>query len=315
MGDAMPSIWVELLGAQVRFGGCTYPGRYLEAGSPDAEPLILLHGSGGHVENFSRNLMPYAQHFHVFALDCVWHGLGPQPPFNPELIPAYVEQVVDFLDWQGIAAAHVEGQSMGGWTAQRLAFAHPQRLRKLVLTTAQGFKLAPPPGSEPAASTPSRATGARQMAYLEDPSWENIRRRMLPLLARPERLPDELIAVRQKLYSNPATNASLRQVVQHYMGGPELPSQRHLMTEAELARIAAPTLVYWGEQNMVPPAMGERLAAAIPGAQYYCAADTGHWAQFEHANEHNRVVLRFLTGDQALEPLPVDEGEEIGARR
>ncbi len=310
----MASIWVDLLGAQVRFGGRKYPGRYLEAGSPDAEPLVLLHGSGGHVENFSRNLMAYAQHFHVFALDCVWHGLGPQPPFDPALIPTYVDQVVDFLDWQGIDRANVEGQSMGGWTAQRLAYEHPERLRKLVLTTAQGFRLKPPPGAEPAAPAPSRNTAARQLAYLDDPSWENIRQRMLPLLANPARLPDELIAVRQKLYRNPATNASLRQVVQHYMGGPELPSQQYVMTETELGQITAPTLVYWGDHNMVPPAMGERLAQAIPGAQYYCAADTGHWAQFEHANEHNRVVLRFLVGDPTLEPLPVAEGEEIGTR-
>lgn len=307
----MPSLWVSLMGAQVRFGGRKYPGRYLEAGSSEAEPLILLHGGGGHVENFAYNIIPFAQHFHVFALDCVWHGLGPQPPFNPELIPTYMDQVLDFMDWQGIDAAHIEGQSMGGWTAQRLAYHHPQRVRKLVLTTAQGFRLEPPAGAA-TATTPSRATGQRQLEYLNNPTWENIRQRMVPLLARPERLPDELIAVRRKLYMNPATNASLKLFVQHYMGGPELPSQRHLMTEAELAQIKAPTLVYWGDKNMVPPAMGERLAAAIPGAQYYCAADTGHWAQFEHADEHNRVVLRFLTGDPTLEPLPIEEQETVG---
>lgn len=59
------------------------------------------------------------------------------------------------------------------------------------------------------------------------------------------------------------------------------------------------------------PAMGERPAAAIPGAQYYCAADAGHWAQFEHADEHNRVVLRFLTGDAGLEPLSVAEDTPV----
>ena len=307
----MASIWVELLGAQVLHGGRKYPGRYIEAGSPDAEPLILLHGSGGHVENFARNIIPYAQHFHVFALDCVWHGFGPQPPFNPELIPTYVDQVVDFLDWQGIGSAHVEGQSMGGWTAQRLAYHHPELVRKLVLTTAQGFRLQPLPGAD-AASVPSRATGARQLEYLDNPNRENIYKRMVGLLARPERLTDELIETRMKIYSHPPTNASLRLVVQHYMGGPELPSQQHLMTETELAQITSPTLVYWGDKNPVPPAMGERLAAAIPGAQYYCGADTGHWAQFEHPDEHNRVVLRFLTGDATLEPLSMEEPAPVG---
>ena len=302
----MATIWVNLMGAEVRYGGRKYPGRYVEAGSPTAEPLILLHGSGGHVENFSNNIIPFAQHFHVFALDCVWHGYGPQPPFDPELIPTYVDQVVDFMDWQGIDAAHVEGQSMGGWTAQRFAFHHPDRLRKLVLTTAQGFRLKPLPGAD-TPSVPSRATAVRQLEYLDDPSPENIRKRMVGLLARPERLTDELIATRMKIYRHPPTNASLRQVVAHYMGGPELPSQKHLMTEKELAQIKAPTLVYWGEKNMVPPPMAERLAAAIPGARYYCAADAGHWAQFEHPDEHNREVLRFLTGDATLEPQAIED--------
>jgi 2-hydroxy-6-oxonona-2,4-dienedioate hydrolase len=307
----MASIWVELLGAQVRHGGRKYPGRYLEAGSPEAEPLLLLHGGGGHVENFSRNVIPYAQHYHVFALDCVWHGLGPQPPFNPELIPTYMDQVLDFLDWQGIDSAHIEGQSMGGWTAMRFAYHHPDRVRKLVLTTAQGLRLAPLPGAETPAA-PARSGGGNAAAYLDNPNWENIRQRMVGLLARPERLTDELIATRIKLYSNPPTNASLRLFNQYYQGSPDLPSQRHLMTEAELSQITAPALVYWGDHNRVPPPVGEQLAAAIPGAQYYCAEDTGHWAQFEHANEHNRLVLRFLTGDSALEPLPVEEEEAVG---
>jgi pimeloyl-ACP methyl ester carboxylesterase len=153
--------------------------------------------------------------------------------------------------------------------------------------------------------------GARQMTYLENPNWENIRQRMVGLLARPERLPDELIAARQKIYSYPPTNASLRLVNQNYLGA-DLPSSKHLMTETELAQIKAPTLVYWAENNMVPPVMGERLAAAIPGAQYYCALDTGHWAQFEHPDEHNRVVLRFLTGDPTVEPLSIEDEVAVG---
>src|SRR5215472_10133278 len=162
----MESTWLSLLGAQVSFGGNRYPGRYLEAG--EGEPLILLHGGGGHVENFSRNVIPYARHFHVYALDCVWHGLGPQPPFNPELLPTYVDQVLDFMGWKGIDAAHIEGQSMGGWTAMRVAAFHPRRVRRLVLTTAQGFKLRPLPGEEPRQTTPNARAGSRNLEYLRN---------------------------------------------------------------------------------------------------------------------------------------------------
>ena len=312
----MPSIWVGLMGAQVLHGGNRYQGRYVEAGS--GEPLILLHGQGGHVENFCRNIMPFARHFHVYALDCVWHGSGPQPPFNPELIPTYVDQVLDFMDWKGIESAHFEGQSMGGWTAMHIALEHPERTRKLVLTTAQGFVLHPEPGGkakpgEEVGGLPGADVLKPFVSFLENPTQENIRLRLERLLARPELLPEEMVDVRRKIYTNPVMNRSLLQVVKQYMGGPGSEPQKHLLTETELARIKAPTLVYWSERNPVPPPAGELLAAAIPGAKHHLVADTGHWAQFENADEHNRVVLRFLTGDDKLE-LP-EESEEAGAAK
>ena len=51
-------------------------------------------------------------------------------------------------------------------------------------------------------------------------------------------------------------NSQVRKVVASYMGSPDLPSQAFVMTEQELSQIKAPTLVYWGEKNMVPPPMG-----------------------------------------------------------
>ena len=78
---------------------------------------------------------------------------------------------------------------------------------------------------------------------------------MSGLLANPNRMPDEMIAIRQMIYSNPVTNRSLEQVNRAYMGDPTLPSQRHVLTERELAQIKAPTLVYWGDKNKTPPAL------------------------------------------------------------
>jgi 2-hydroxy-6-oxonona-2,4-dienedioate hydrolase len=37
-----------------------------------------------------------------------------------------------------------------------------------------------------------------------------------------------------------------------------------------------------------------RLSQQVRNGRFHCAADTGHWAQFESAAEHNRVVSAFL---------------------
>ena len=52
----MNTIWVDLLGAQVHYVGKKYRTRVIEAGS--GEPLLMLHGIGGHAEAYSRNLKP-----------------------------------------------------------------------------------------------------------------------------------------------------------------------------------------------------------------------------------------------------------------
>ena len=298
----MTTTWTDLLGTSVKYDGNKYKGRYVEAG--EGEPLILLHGQGGHVENFARNIAVYGKYFHVFALDCVWHAYGPQPPFNPELVPTYIDQVIDFMEFKGYSSAHIEGQSMGGWTAMALASKHPERVRKLVLTTVQGYVVEVPgqPEMEP---TPNPAARDRQVSFLKDPSFENIRSRMTGLFANPERLPDEAIATRQKIYNRAATQKSLIDVVTAYMSGPEGACRKHVLFEKDLKQIKADTLVYWGSHNPVPPVYAEKLASTI-GAKYYCAEDTGHWAQFETADEHNREVLRHLTGDKNLNPPAYD---------
>ena len=295
----MPSIWVDLMGAQIRVGGNRYPGRYLDAGS--GEPLILVHGQGGHIENFSRNVMAFAQHFHVFALDGAWHGLGPQPPFDPEIVPTFVDQLVDFMDWQGIDSANVEGQSMGGWIAMRLTYEHPERVRKLVLAVPLGFRLSPSP-NETIDSLPLPSLRERQISFLMDPTWDNIRQRIADLFAKPDALPDEVVDARFKLYNMPQVNAGLLKVAEAYIGGPDSAIDQHVMTERELSKISSPTLVYWTDHNLISSRAGELLAGSIPNARYFCAPNSGHWAQFENAEEHNRQVLRFLTGNPLLEP-------------
>ena len=98
--------------------------------------------------------------------------------------------------------------------------------------------------------------------------------------------------MRQAFYSDPAINAVQRELMTHYLGGAE--PLRHAVTDAMARCIAAPTLVYWGEKNFIPPAVGQHLARQIPNAQFFCAPATGHWAQFENFEVHNREVLRFL---------------------
>jgi 3-oxoadipate enol-lactonase len=64
---------------------------------------------------------------------------------------------------------------------------------------------------------------------------------------------------------------------------------------AELGRIAAPTLVIAGADDVAtPPAYGETIAAAVPGARLEILADAAHLANLERPEPVNQLLTEFL---------------------
>ena len=290
----MASIADDLKGTETRFyDKGEYSTRVIEAGT--GTPLVLIHGVGGHAEAYARNINRLAaQGFRVMAIDLLWHGLSAKPePFDPREYPLrFADQIVDLLDQIGAEKAHIEGESLGGWVAMSMALRYPERVDHLILNTTAGVRW-----NEDAVridqSGGSDLLRQRSLAALEEPSLETIRTRLEWLMAAPERVTDDLVELRYQLYSRPDTNAALRRVVASGLGIGE--DRCQYLTEEQVSSISAPTLVLWSEKNPGSgPEVGERLATLIPGAAYYCMLDAAHWPQWEHPEEHDRVLTHFL---------------------
>lgn len=289
--------WIELLHAQVRQIEGKYRTRIIEAGTGPA--LILLHGTGGHAENYALNIAELARNFHVIAMDFLWHGKSQTEGYDPQIIPILVDQVLDVMNQLDLASAFIEGQSLGGWVAMQLALRHPERVDALVLTTTMGYT--PDAGAIEGYVEPDWACNLpSSLEVLRDPSFDNVHTRMARILAKPQRLTDEAVMVRQALYRQPALAAVQMQFISEYLAGPTI--RQHLVTDALARQIRQPTLVYWGDRNRTPPTLGEHIARHVQNGTFHCASDTGHWAQFESAAEHNQVVTAFL-----LSRLPEDK--------
>jgi len=57
-------LWPELAQGAFTLGYVNVRGvrtRCLSAGTADGPPLIFLHGSGGHLEAYQRNILPHAE--------------------------------------------------------------------------------------------------------------------------------------------------------------------------------------------------------------------------------------------------------------
>lgn len=95
------------------------------------EPLVILHGLFGSLENWQSLSRRLGEHFHVLAVDQRNHGGSPHSAKMNYRVMA--EDVMRLLQRQGLGSAHVLGHSMGGKTAMQLALLHPDKVAKLVV--------------------------------------------------------------------------------------------------------------------------------------------------------------------------------------
>src|SRR5688572_20581833 len=96
------------------------------AGKP---PLLLLHGMLGSSRNWQTTGADLAGYFEVSALDLRNHGNSPHA--DSMRYEEMVEDVLGWMDAQGIATATLVGHSMGGKVAMLLACRHPGRVKRL----------------------------------------------------------------------------------------------------------------------------------------------------------------------------------------
>jgi pimeloyl-ACP methyl ester carboxylesterase len=288
----MHTMWVDLLGSQVCFYGKRFRTRVIESGEGDL--LVLIHGVGGHAEAYSRNVTRLGKYYRTMAIDLLWHGLSAKPSYNDRSVPTYADQIVDLLDSLDVERAHIEGESLGGWVGLWFALHHPDRLGKLILNTTAGIAYDPVKVKE----RPEEGRNLlrqRSMEAIENPSRETIRKRLEWLMASPDRVTEELVELRYRMYADPETRRALKDVFRNSFGDGD--SKTFRIPTERLSEIKAPILVLWTEKNPgAGPEVGEHIRSLIPGAAYACIPDAAHWPQWEHPQEHDEIVLKFLQG-------------------
>jgi 4,5:9,10-diseco-3-hydroxy-5,9,17-trioxoandrosta-1(10),2-diene-4-oate hydrolase len=65
--------------------------------------------------------------------------------------------------------------------------------------------------------------------------------------------------------------------------------------DPRLATLQTPTLVLWGTEDLVNrPSGAQSLQRRMPNCDVYLFSRTGHWVQWERANEFNAAVIAFV---------------------
>ena len=95
------------------------------------DPLVILHGLFGTLDNWQTLAKQFAEHFTVFIVDFRNHGRSPH--VDEHSYPLMAEDISNFMSDNWIYGANVIGHSMGGKAAMHLALEYPEQVNRLVI--------------------------------------------------------------------------------------------------------------------------------------------------------------------------------------
>ncbi|MDQ0506448.1 alpha/beta fold hydrolase [Xanthobacter agilis] len=251
------------------------------------ETVVMLHGSGPGASgwaNFNRNIEPLvAAGYRVILLDCPGWSKSDSIVCNGSRSNLNARVLAGLTEALGLARVHILGNSMGGHSAVAFALDHPERVGKLVLMGGGTG------GASPFVPMPTEGIKLLNGLY-RDPTIENLKAMMNVFVFDPSDLTEDLFQTR--LDNMLKRRDHLENFVKSLAANPkQFPD-----FGPRLGEIAAPTLVIWGRNDrFVPMDASLRLLAGIPNSELHVFNNCGHWAQWEHWQAFNALVLQFLS--------------------
>ena len=234
-------------------------------------PLVFLHGVGGGHHAWELQLpyfggLGYPSH----AWDQPGYGHSQiVEPYDLEQVSAALARLIESLGNEPVVLI---GHSMGGLIAQETYVRYPKLIKALALCF----------------TSPAFAGGS------SDFTKQFIAARIGPL--------DQgktMAQIAAKLIPTMGSNSKLAEQIMAGVPPETYRKAVHLLTtfdrRKELADIKVPTLLIAGsEDKTAPPAVMEKMAGKIPGAEYVLLQGCGHLGPMDQPDAFNDALLFFL---------------------
>lgn len=237
-------------------------------------PLVLAHGAAHDGRGWAPQLDGLSDELTVVAWDEPGSGRSSDLPagFTLSDYADCLGAVIAALD---LGPAHVGGLSWGGTVVLELYHRHPELVATLVLAdTYAGWA-----GSLPSDEVQARIAGVRRMLAAPPDEFDPT----LPRLFAAEP-PAELEPLLREL------SAAVRPATL----GPQLELMARADLRDQLADVAVPTLLVWGELDARSPLrVARQLEDAIPDTELVVIEGVGHVSNLEAPEQFNAAVRRF----------------------
>jgi pimeloyl-ACP methyl ester carboxylesterase len=252
-----------------------------ERGNPKVEPLLLIMGITAPGSVWEPHLAEFEKHFRCIVGDNRGVGLSDKPE-GAYSTDQMADDYAGLLESLGIPKANVIGCSMGSTIVQKLALRHPEKVDSLVL-------MCPWARCDNAAKgifqhiiackthlNPEEFTRYIQLLIYSKASWDN------------PKTVAELVEGQKNAYLDPNPQPL------HGLVGQAYACINHNAL-ADLPKIYQKTLVIGGKEDIFTPVwMAEEVTFAIPNAELYLYEKAGHIFHFEHLEDFNKRVTKWL---------------------
>ena len=227
----------------------------------EGEPLLLLHGMGGHGDDWIHaGRDAFEKEYSLIIPDARGHGRSSNSTgsLRHDQMAADVLALLDRLD---IWRCRAIGMSMGANTLLHLATAHPGRVASMILVSAT-------------MTFPEQARAImRQSTATRPPDEEWVRMRKIHV-----RGDDQIMAIWQ---------------AQHDMADSH---DDMAFAPADLRQITAKTLIVYGDRDpLYPVETAVNMYRSIPGSALWVVPGGGHGPIYgDHAGQFAQTALEFL---------------------
>ncbi|WP_051333866.1 alpha/beta fold hydrolase [Mesorhizobium sp. WSM3224] len=250
---------------------------------PQDRPVLMLSNSIATTFHMWDGQVPeLAKSFRVLRYDFRGHG-GSDAPAGAYSLDRLGRDVLELLDFLGLARVHFLGLSLGGFVGQWLGIRAPERIERLILSNTSPH-LGPASYFDEQISNVLSASDLSATADMFMRNW----------------FPGSMLAGQNKTVEQ--FHAAILAMSPQGLAGC-VAAVRDADLRRSIALIKAPTLVIGGEDDKVTLAShSEAIAAAIPGAELLLLPGV-HLLNVEHPAEFVEAVVGFLGASDPQSPV------------
>ncbi len=253
---------------------------YLDWGSSDKPPFIMLHGISRVAHQFDHLAPAFAANYHVMAIDMRGHGDSAWSPEGAYLVEDYVKDLEAFVTQLDLRNLTLLGNSTGGRVVQVYAGLHPDRMSRLIVEDV---------GPE---RTNEIASAFTRQVQNEANGWAS---------------EDELVAYLKR--SNAKTPEPILRTYAHFASKQRDDGRIVWKRDPNLAKgfvptelwryvekVRCPTIyILGGASRIVSPESQEKLKSTLPDIQIVVMPGLGHYPDQEATSEFIEIAQRFLS--------------------